>query len=77
MVCFSELINYKKRGRFLTDKVDIDGYCAKHMVEYYLDLLEFLRISPPVKPRLELFLEAEVKGWAGSFIKGLEVKRHI
>lgn len=36
--------NYKNRGRFLTDKVDIDGYSDKHVVEYYLDLLKILGI---------------------------------
>ena len=38
--------NYKKRGRFLTDKIDIDGYSDKHMVEYYLDLLKPIGIIP-------------------------------
>lgn len=34
--------NFKGRGRFLTDKIDIDGYGDKHIVEYYMDLLEIL-----------------------------------
>lgn len=37
--------NYKGRGRFLTDKVDISGYSGKHVVEYYLGLLRFLGIE--------------------------------
>ncbi|HLD82915.1 MAG TPA: glycosyltransferase family 9 protein [Candidatus Omnitrophota bacterium] len=37
--------NYKKRGRFLTDKIDIEGYSSKHVVEYYLDLLKPLGIK--------------------------------
>ncbi len=37
--------NYKKRGRFLTDKIGIDGYKGKHVVEYYLDLLKFIGIK--------------------------------
>jgi len=37
--------NYKDRGRFLTDKIDITGYNDKHAVEYYLDLLRFLDIE--------------------------------
>jgi len=36
--------NYKGRGRFLTDRLDIDGYHDKHVVEYYLELLKFLDI---------------------------------
>lgn len=38
--------NFKKRGRFLTHKIDIPyGYKDKHVVRYYLDLLKFLDIS--------------------------------
>ncbi|MFA5350420.1 MAG: glycosyltransferase family 9 protein [Candidatus Omnitrophota bacterium] len=37
--------NYKSRGRFLTNRLDIDGYHNKHVVEYYLELLKFLDIS--------------------------------
>jgi len=45
--------NYKRRGRFLTDKIDIDGYHSKHVVEYYLDLLKFIDVEPKNK-NLEL-----------------------
>jgi lipopolysaccharide heptosyltransferase II len=38
--------NYKCRGWFLTDKIDISGYNDKHAVEYYLDLLQFLNVEP-------------------------------
>ena len=38
--------NYKGRGRFLTNRVDIDGYSNKHVVEYYLELLKFLDLVP-------------------------------
>ena len=38
--------NYKNRGRFLTDKIDLDGYSGKHVVEYYLDLLKPIGIKP-------------------------------
>jgi len=37
--------NYRGRGRFLTDKIDITGYHDKHAVEYYLDLLRFLGLA--------------------------------
>ncbi|MDD5518648.1 MAG: glycosyltransferase family 9 protein [Candidatus Omnitrophica bacterium] len=37
--------NYKNRGRFLTDKIDITGYHDKHAVEHYLDLLRFLKLE--------------------------------
>jgi len=38
--------NYKKRGRFLTHKIDVEGYSLRHVVEYYLDLLKPLGIKP-------------------------------
>jgi heptosyltransferase-2 len=34
--------NYRNRGRFLTRKIDIDGFDDKHVVEYYLGLLRLL-----------------------------------
>lgn len=41
--------NYKRRGWLLTDKVTICGYTQKHVVEYYLELLEFIGIKPKTK----------------------------
>ena len=41
--------NYKNRGRFLTDRVNIDGYGLKHIIEYYSDLLRFIGIAVKVK----------------------------
>jgi len=38
--------DYKKRGRFLTDKLALDGYSGKHVVDYYLELLKFLEVEP-------------------------------
>lgn len=37
--------NYKGRGRFLSNGVEIDGYDDRHVVEYYSELLKFLDIS--------------------------------
>jgi lipopolysaccharide heptosyltransferase II len=39
--------DYRKRGRFLTDRVPLVGYEEKHVVEYYLDLLRAIQI--PIK----------------------------
>ena len=38
--------NYKNRGRFLTDRIDIEGYTDRHAVEYYLDLLRLVNLVP-------------------------------
>jgi len=37
--------NYRNRGKFLTDKIDIDGFDSKHVVEHYLDVLRLLDID--------------------------------
>jgi len=54
--------NYKGRGRFLTSRIDIDGYHDRHAAEYYLELLKFLDIRAEDK---ELYLavppESEIK----------------
>lgn len=61
--------NYKNRGRFLTDKIDIDGYAGEHIVEYNLDLLKFLGMKKVATGRLELFLSKEDKQWAENFLE--------
>lgn len=50
--------NYKNRGKFLTRLLDIDGYHGKHVVDYYLELLNFLDI--PVNDR-QLFLNVSAE----------------
>jgi len=52
--------NYKNRGRFLTDKIDLDGYSDKHVVEYYLDLLKPIGIKPK-NYNLELIISQTCK----------------
>lgn len=37
--------DYRRRGRFLTDRLPIDGYHDQHVVEYYRRLLAFLGIT--------------------------------
>ncbi|MDD5422922.1 MAG: glycosyltransferase family 9 protein [Candidatus Omnitrophota bacterium] len=37
--------NYRNRGRFLTRKIDIEGFHEKHVIEYYLDLLRLIDID--------------------------------
>ncbi len=49
--------NYKKRGLFLTKKIDIEkGFSDKHMVEYYLDLLNLAGIARPKSPCLKIYI---------------------
>lgn len=67
--------NYKKRGRFLTDRLELHGYEGRHVVEYYLDMLKFLNVEIESKPNIELFLSKEDEIWADDFLKrhGIEV----
>ncbi|MDD5129568.1 MAG: glycosyltransferase family 9 protein [Candidatus Omnitrophica bacterium] len=54
--------NYKGRGRFLTGKIDIEGYADKHAVDYYLGLLKFLNIPAADKTLcLPVSAEGELK----------------
>jgi lipopolysaccharide heptosyltransferase II len=60
--------NYRKRGRFLTEKVDMGGFVGKHVVEYHLSLLRFLGFKPSFRD-LELFVSGDEKKRAKSFLK--------
>ncbi|MDP2941121.1 MAG: glycosyltransferase family 9 protein [Candidatus Omnitrophota bacterium] len=54
--------NYKGRGRFLTEKISLEGYKGRHVVEYYLDLLQFLYIKAEGgKLELPLSQESRIK----------------
>jgi len=51
--------NFKNRGMFLTDKIDIAyGYSDKHVARYHLELLKFLDITPK-DYKFELFVSGE------------------
>lgn len=65
--------NYKNRGIFLTDKIDIKGYHDKHIVEYYLDLLRSVNLNPTAN-YLMLYVTDADKKWAKDFLTAREVK---
>ncbi len=60
---------YKKRGRFLSQRIDILGFQNKHVVEHYLETLKFLNIHPQTQPRMEVFSSPENDSWASEFLK--------
>ena len=68
--------NYRDRGRFLTDKINLNGFEEKHVVMYYMDLLKPLGIKEPRHIPIETFTSKEDDEWALSFIKenGLDGK---
>ncbi len=58
--------NYKNRGKFLTNKVDLLGYQDRHVLEHYLDLLTLLDV--PIKEKeMELHIPQEDTDWADGF----------
>lgn len=52
--------DYKGRGRFLTDKLKIEGYDSKPVAEYYRELLRPLNLDAP-EYNLELFVSESDK----------------
>lgn len=68
-------LNYRNRGRFLTDKINIDGFEDKHVIEYYLDILKLLNINSDdyvKKPRI--YISKRDMLWAEDFLKDNGVK---
>ncbi|MFC1804529.1 glycosyltransferase family 9 protein [Candidatus Omnitrophota bacterium] len=55
--------NYRNRGRFLTEKIDLEGYADKHIIEYYLDLLKITDIIAQDR-RMELSVPQDFKSKA-------------
>ncbi len=60
--------NYRNRGRFLTERIELKGYKDKHIVEYYLDLARLLKIEPKDK-KLKFPVKEKDKTWAEEFLK--------
>jgi len=59
--------DYRKRGRFLTDRVPLAGYEEKHVIEYYLDLLRLIQI--PVRPTpMKLDVPSKDIQWAQEWL---------
>jgi lipopolysaccharide heptosyltransferase II len=60
--------NFKGRGRFLTESIDIDGYSNKHVVEYYLDFARLLDVEPYYN-KLRFLLNENDLRWAKDFFR--------
>ncbi len=71
--------NYRNRGRFLTDRLNINGFNDKHVVEYYLDILKLIGAESGADKYLELTLPPQTDNWARDFIyaNNLEDKKLI
>jgi len=60
--------NYRKRGRFLTHKVTIDGFNKKHVIEYYMELGGLLGLDISDK-EMELSIGQEDRVWAERYLR--------
>lgn len=65
--------NYKKRGTYLTKRIDVNGYHDKHVIEYYLGLLRFMGVEPAQK-EIRIYLSGEERQWARSFLNANGIK---
>ena len=65
--------DYKGRGIFLTHKTRLLGYENKHVVEYYLDLLQFIDV-PVLTRQMTLNIGKEADIWAGQWLLKNNVK---
>ncbi len=59
--------NYRKRGIFLTDKIDVEGYHDKHIADYYLDLLGLMDLKPTSK-EIKVYVAEQDRRWAKDFL---------
>lgn len=59
--------NYRDRGRFLTDKIRLEGFNAKHVIEYYLDLGRLLGVEAAAMD-MEVYVSDDDRRWAERFL---------
>ncbi|MFH1061283.1 MAG: lipopolysaccharide heptosyltransferase II [Candidatus Omnitrophota bacterium] len=60
--------DYKNRGRFLTDKISVQAFSDKHVVDYYADLLKKIGINE-FNRNLKFYLSSDDDKWAGKYLK--------
>ncbi len=60
--------DFRRRGRFLTERLPIDGYQSDHVVEHYRRLLLFLGIRI-LEESLELPLSDEDDAWSERYVQ--------
>lgn len=62
--------NYRNRGKFLTDKIEMQAFDSKHVIEYYLDMLKPLRIEQEKLLKFpKIYVSEQNADWADVFLK--------
>ena len=67
--------NYRSRGQFLTDKIELIGFESKHVVDYFLDLLKFVDV-PVVDRHLMLDVPDRDIQWARDWLIKKKIDAH-
>jgi len=68
--------NYRNRGRFLSQKIDIDGFSEKHVIEYYCDMLKLLGVKvEDRRPAPKVYVTDKDIVWANDFLRDNGVKK--
>lgn len=66
--------NYRNRGRFLTEKIPFRAFEGRHVVEFYLGLLEAVGL-PPHSRALSVNVPPADQQWADDFFKETKAGR--
>lgn len=66
--------NYRNRGKFLTDKIDMEGFDKKKVPLYHMDLLKALDIDIPKGVFPEVFASEEDDRWARDLMLKLRLE---
>ena len=69
--------NYKNRGKFLNHKMPLTGFENKHVIEYYLSLLDFLPVRLEKVKTPKFYLSKELEDWADKFFASHSFKESI
>ncbi|MCX5686632.1 MAG: lipopolysaccharide heptosyltransferase II [Candidatus Omnitrophica bacterium] len=67
--------NYRKRGRFLTHRIDIRGFDKKHVIEYYLELGKALGLDTQDK-EMSISVAKEDSEWADKFLEASGISKN-
>ncbi|RKY37052.1 MAG: lipopolysaccharide heptosyltransferase II [Candidatus Omnitrophota bacterium] len=67
--------NYRNRGFFLTDKIDLSGFTDKHVVEYYRQLM-FKAGIDKFRKHLDFFLNTEDLAWQQEFLQKNQINNN-
>ena len=65
-------LDYKNRGLFLSQKLKIPGFCDKHVVDYYLSLMNLLG-KVPRQCCLEVYSDPRSRSWVNNFLKSNKI----